>query len=488
MKLLPVIFFMVSFFANAKDYYVATNGIDTNDGLTIQTPFKTFTKAYSMVVAGDRILLRSGTYAYGSTITLSKSGTAALPIKFEGYNGERPLFDFSTTASGKRGFTLSGSYWLIKGIDVCKAGDNGMSISGAYNTIDFCSFYDNEDSGLQLSGKAHDNKILNCDSYWNADPPDFADADGFAVKMDVGSNNYFYGCRAWLNCDDGWDGYLRGADDVTTVVDNCWTWKNGYLKDGVTDPGSQANGNGFKMGGSDDKLLKHNFTVKNCLAFDNKAKGFDQNNNKGTMVVYNGTSFRNKGNNYSFPSALATGKTCTITNCVNFTGNISIGNFVSQKTNSWLANTVFTSSDFVSIDTTGVSGPRGSDGSLPNINFMRLSATSKLINIGTDVGLPFAGSAPDLGAFEYGSTLGLSDKPVQKEFKAIFSGGILSVKIEDQFNDLATLSLYNLNGQMLLKSSFYSNDTEIDCSLLQNGFYILELSYGLKHFVSKIIK
>ena len=53
------------------------------------------------------------------------------------------------------------------------------------------------------------------------------------------------------------------------------------------------------------------------------------------------------------------------------------------------------------MDTAGVFGPRKADGSLPDVKFMHLSADSKLIDKGKDVGLPFAGSAPDLGAFEY---------------------------------------------------------------------------------------
>lgn len=55
--------------------------------------------------------------------------------------------------------------------------------TGGYNVIEFCSFIGNEDSGLQLSGGAHNNKIINCDSYYNADPTDYGDADGFACKL-----------------------------------------------------------------------------------------------------------------------------------------------------------------------------------------------------------------------------------------------------------------------------------------------------------------
>ena len=45
-------------------------------------------------------------------------------------------------------------------------------------------------------------------------------------------------------------------------------------------------------------------------------------------------------------------------------------------------------------------GTAKADGSLPDIDFMRLVAGSHLIDAGVDVGLPYNGSAPDLGYFE----------------------------------------------------------------------------------------
>jgi len=45
-------------------------------------------------------------------------------------------------------------------------------------------------------------------------------------------------------------------------------------------------------------------------------------------------------------------------------------------------------------------GPRSPDGSLPILEFLRLRDGSQLIDRGTDVGLPYNGSAPDLGAYE----------------------------------------------------------------------------------------
>ena len=46
---------------------------------------------------------------------------------------------------------------------------------------------------------------------------------------------------------------------------------------------------------------------------------------------------------------------------------------------------------------------RNEDGSLPNIDYLYLKSTSDLIDKGIDVGLPFNGSAPDIGAFEFGN-------------------------------------------------------------------------------------
>ena len=45
--------------------------------------------------------------------------------------------------------------------------------------------------------------------------------------------------------------------------------------------------------------------------------------------------------------------------------------------------------------------PRNADGSLPNNGFARLVLGSDLIDRGVNVGLPYKGLAPDLGAYEY---------------------------------------------------------------------------------------
>jgi len=328
------------------------------------------------------------------------------------------------TGTSSDGIKIKGSYWHLKGLDLKGAPHNGLKISsGNYNIIEFCTFFENRNTGVQLADSASYNRFINCDSYFNADSS-YGNADGFAPKLDVGTGNYFFGCRSWQNSDDGWDGYLRPSDDVTDTLENCWSFMNGYIKNGTMQTG---NGNGFKTGGCDTvagglRVLKHNMTLKNCIAFDNKAKGFDQNHNRGNVTMLNCTAFNN-GNgslktgdwfNYSFPETLATsvGKLLIIKNCISL-GSASGVQLcpnptpVIVATNSWPDNSTYPTSvtsaantDFITIDTTGVRGPRKSDGSLPDITFMHLASESKLIDSGTDIGLSFNGNAPDLGCFE----------------------------------------------------------------------------------------
>jgi uncharacterized repeat protein (TIGR02059 family) len=78
-----------------------------------------------------------------------------------------------------------------------------------------------------------------------------------------------------------------------------------------------------------------------------------------------------------------------------------------------------TDADFVSIDMTELKRARKGDGSLPDINFSKLKTGSALIDAGIDVGISFAGNAPDLGAFETGSAPSVPTVPVAYQSSVI---------------------------------------------------------------------
>jgi hypothetical protein len=357
----------------------------------------TVADALTRVSSGGTIYLRGGRYGLGSALALDKDGASGAPIELRRYplDEERPLFDFSSVATGTRGMNLSGDYWHVYGIDVFSAGDNCLFVGGSHNTVEFSTFSECEDSGLQIGNGAADNLILNCDSYFNADAS-LENADGFAAKLDVGTGNKFVGCRAWNNLDDGWDGYLRPADNVTTTYERCWAMDNGRLKNGSVGVGD---GNGFKTGGSDDKDLRHNAVYENCISAGNVNDGFDHNSNRGNVTLLNCAAHDN-GANINFG-------TTNIAASLTVKNTISIGTRGEQSAtttditnNSWQDGRSASASDFVSIDRALLKGPRKADGSLPDIDYLRLKPESPLRNAGVDVGLPFAGAAPDIGPFE----------------------------------------------------------------------------------------
>jgi hypothetical protein len=151
------------------------------------------------------------------------------------------------------------------------------------------------------------------------------------------------------------------------------------------------------MGG---QYTDHKILIHHCLAVGNYARGFDQNNNGGTMWVYNCSAYQN-AYNYGFTTAYGTN---TIQNCISLAGQNADAyksqNVVTIDHNSWNNGFSVSSNDFQSLDTTLILAPRQENGDLPDVSFMRLKANSALIDAGIDVNLWYNGLAPDLGCYE----------------------------------------------------------------------------------------
>ncbi len=240
--------------------------------------------ALTKITPGHTIWMKAGTYKYGASVQLKKSGTAALPYTIAGAPGTRPILNFVTPAA-VRGFDIQGDYWHLKTLEVENASDNCVAISGSHNTIEDLTIHNCGDTGLQITvGSAQvadatrgaNNLILNCDSYLNFDAATNGEnADGFAAKLRIGAGNAFRGCRAYNNADDGWD--LFAADDVVEI-DDCWAFLNGK---GLSGDNPAGDGNGFKLGGKPTSEGEGGAVhlVKSCFAFENLACGYTQNSN-----------------------------------------------------------------------------------------------------------------------------------------------------------------------------------------------------------------
>ncbi len=85
--------------ADAATYYVdAENGSDSNDGKTIQTPFKTIAKASSVMKPGSKCLIRGG--VYHEMIRPAYTGYPGNGLTYEAYNGENVFVSAADPLTG----------------------------------------------------------------------------------------------------------------------------------------------------------------------------------------------------------------------------------------------------------------------------------------------------------------------------------------------------------------------------------------------------
>ncbi len=489
--MLQSIFLGLCLSAMSGSIHVATNGSDENTG-SADAPLLTIHKAVELVEPGDTVWIHGGTYVISERIKIPEKATSAEKRCYLwAVPGEKVVIDGSamnhtTESEFKMGRCIYvnhlANYWHFKGLTICNAEDNGMKVEGSYHIIEDCVFHDNNDTGLQI-GMYKDfsieetkslpagtptfnpdyrfcrgNKVINCDSYHNWDSrtyngtDDGGDADGFACKLFPGPGTEFHGCRAWTNSDDNWDLYMVYHP---VLIDSCWAYHAGYTPKGE----AIGNGNGFKLGGGgsaggaafDQSLGAH--VLKNCVAFDNLHKGFDQNNAYEGMYIFNCTAWGNEYN-YRFPTMFKYGG-MRIRNCIGWGAGKENHEFLSGDKegvqmpdtdyNSWTTldgcspfkestkvngvkgKTKDYSGEFCSLSADDFMAPREADGSLPNNSFARLRENSVFKDLGEpvigftperhlsveeatkanleltvidDLYIPYNDAAPDFGAFE----------------------------------------------------------------------------------------
>ncbi len=526
--------------------WCSPDGDDTTADGTEEKPFFSLDKAIAIVEPGMRICMKAGTYVYDHRINIDNhNGTEEQPIELFAVGG-RAVLDFSGMPYHKhsdnpyQGVRLTSSYWHFYRIDICNASDNGMLIernkpSGGSssdiaklddqahdNIIEECNFYKNGDTGLQIKNLGAYNKVINCDSYLNCDEEQ-GDADGFAPKLSVGDGNYFYGCRAYLNSDDGWDVFYKkdGAfgDNMTIVMDNCIAYKNGFLDENNIAP--DGNGNGFKCG-SDQGAM--NVYMNRCLAICNKAKGFDQNHNAGDIIMNNCTgmtlkSISEKTYSYRIYEEIADGHEVRLTNCIAINDNDATdkrdkntglpkpgehgknGQYGRFEVDETLDRLTVTNCEFHKADPTqfvdianhaDLIAPRGDDGQLPETSFAHLREGSALIDAGVAVaagtyrglqvaGIDYNGAAPDLGAYEsaYG-TDGIAAVASKCDNGSlglkITEGGVLLVTANGTTNaKQLRLYLHDAAGRLIAARQFAGRTTAIPLNN-RNGMVVVTVA------------
>lgn len=408
--------------AHAADYYVSTTGLDTNAG-DINHPFASLVKAQAAASSGDTVFIRGGTYnnfspvtndgVYNYGLNFSKSN-----ITYSAFAGDsRPVLNFSALSAASFrvcAIEVTGSGNTFKGFDVTgvqagsqKQADN-WRIAGNSNTLNQIVTRDDQGNGVYLLNHASNNTIKNSDSFnlVGINGISAGNTDGFGCHSQ-GSGNVFTGDRSWGNSDDGYDCITNPGGGVT--FDHCWAYDNGRL---------DGNKNGFKIGGFGDTggafpVPAPVHTVSFCVSASNGANGFYANHQPGQAAVWsNNSSFNNRAADFNMLEAIDTQPGAT--SSVPGTREVMHNNLAFQGTlvsnlnesgdmvagNSFTLPVTVSAADFLSLDPSQLTLPRNADGSLPDIAFLHLIPGSDLINAGMDLGFPYNGAAPDLGAFE----------------------------------------------------------------------------------------
>ncbi len=182
----------------AVNYYVRATGVDTNDGKSAATAFKTVQKAMSVAAAGDVIYIGKGTFT--GAVTSVRAGTATNKIRLFGdttgaYTGDKGTPTLNTTSgatvtithdniefqainitgtvspvvwSGAGGalrslnvskgssgtIRLSAGSLLLASVKVLNGTSDALTVTGGTLTLNTCTVYKNAGRGVVVNGAA----------------------------------------------------------------------------------------------------------------------------------------------------------------------------------------------------------------------------------------------------------------------------------------------------------------------------------------------
>ncbi|KAI9903055.1 hypothetical protein N3K66_002407 [Trichothecium roseum] len=370
--MIPVVLLSLAAGAAARDIFVSPDGSGSG---TLDAPFGSIQDAVDDAEAGDTIYLREGTYAPDTNIQIGKSGTSSAPITVKPYEGEKVIVDGENMPGTPYGLDESlpndergifhiqdAEYWAFYDLELINGPYGIYARDASHNYYEGLSTHDNYETGFQLQGASSNNSVVNLDSYRNRDPRKNGEsADGFACKEGEGEGNVLRNARLWDNVDDGLDLFMFGS---AVTIEEVYAWGNGYNRWDFTP--FEGDGNGFKLGITDNPPADH--VIRNSIAFGNYKKGFIDNGNPGSLTFERNTAWNNGDTGYLMRSSSST-MTGNI-GAVNVNEQADLIDAVSSSGNSWDSSDSWSNSSFVSVDSSTLTGARGSDGRVQGSDFL----------------------------------------------------------------------------------------------------------------------
>lgn len=445
-------------------YYVATSGLDTNPG-TFAQPWKTIGKAASVMVAGDTTYIRGGTYNVTSSITPTSSGSAGGGyITFSAYQNEVPVIDggglnfrvftlnsahsyfrwvgltiqhFSTSGGGGIGIirdiplpSVSPHHMEIRNCTFnTSPGASSIKAHGVHDIIFAGSTFSNSKQGIELAvvsrEKDYNIQIIDCkfsNMSWEgvvAKAVHDTNYDPIEWCEDV----YLTGCESSYNSDDGFDLFGRYFTIEHCIAHHITTGNDRH---------------GFKIYALDLPVDagRYHADFYRCLVYSNNREGYKLT----SLTTEESTDYVKK---YRMINCTAAGDSygiSLVTNDIHPMDVIIKNSIISSTTRAWeiTGNPVIWSLEepqitalpsYLTLDSdynlwyAGANSPinylgsnyslagwqteSGQDGNSisvnPTFDANYHPGNATCIDSGIDVGLPYAGDAPDMGFFESGT-------------------------------------------------------------------------------------
>ncbi len=374
-------------------YFVSNSGNDSFSG-SQNSPFATITHALSVMVSGDTVFLRGGTYpealrTFQITIPSGTSYTNAITIS--GFQQELAsitgistgILDFSTGAGKSyiifRNLTLDCSFSnsqaeaLYAGVTNHHIRFDNIDIKSNFSTVILLT----TSTGNGLNGEADTVEFLNCRIHgWQR--------YGAYAR---GTNWLFDNCEVYDNGGYGIQVYNSGHNDVSgNIIRNC------NIHDCALSPGLGGDSTGGILISSGSNNLAYNNIIYNLGSHSLYGIGFDYFNGGGGNAAYNNTVFNIPGDGISIGTG---GAGAIVQNNISF--NNSGQNIVSIATSATIDHNFTANPNFV--DSTN--GDFHLQSTSSAINFGRdLSSVFTVDKDGNTRTLPF-----DVGAYEFVSVI-----------------------------------------------------------------------------------
>lgn len=394
--------------APAADYYVDPNGgSNANDGRSAGAAFADLRPFESDVSPppGTSIRLKGGVHRYSKALNLAgMTGTAQSPIRIEAAPGEQPVFDF--TASQGHGLLLDyARHVTLRGVEIKNADKHNVRVignrsgnSGPQNargvTIVDCEIHGHGAGrsfghAILVAFGANRTIIRGCELYNGRSG---GNSDGIHLSNNA-RNTLIERTVCHHNSDDGIDFGAGAAHDPNNpaTLRRVVCYRNGTDLSGT----ASGDGSGFKTGNCDGPAGGHQFI--RCVAFDNKSRGIGGPCTDVPLQIYNCTAVGNRTININ----AATETAHRIVNCISLDGGdwdliLSEGSVV--RNCNW-DDSLRGKFNVEKSETTEVNFRSTNPDS---DQFLRLADGCPAIDAGAQIEVEYTGSAPDLGAYEFG--------------------------------------------------------------------------------------